>query len=114
MCTIQVQYIFLHKAILDEITSIGTDIPVDKLEEKISELSRENEEGDSGFAAEFNVSPEKLSQTYIDICAQICRVHFHCHLWYYHLMIYVHTLSRVPCLYHATIHLYIMLSNYKK
>ena len=64
MYAIQIQYIFLHKAILDEITSIGTDVPVDQLEKKISELSRENAEGDSGFAVEFNVSPEKLPQTY--------------------------------------------------
>ena len=55
--SIQVQYVFLHMAILDGITSVGTDIPVDKLEKKIAELSEKAEEGDSGFAVEFNVSP---------------------------------------------------------
>ena len=51
----QVQYVFLHQAILDGITSVWTDIPVDQLSKRMAELSEENEEGDSGFTVEFNV-----------------------------------------------------------
>ena len=62
----QIQYIFLHHAILDGITSVWTDIPVDQLAKRISELSEENEEGDSGFEVEFNVRLEKLIHIHIE------------------------------------------------
>ena len=58
---------------MDAITSVGTDIPVDELAVQILELSMENEEGDSGFVVEYNVSPDELPQTFIDMYA--CRIH---------------------------------------
>lgn len=53
----QTQYIFLHNAILDGITSVWTDIPVEELPKRMCEMSEENDDGDTGYAVEFYVRP---------------------------------------------------------
>ena len=53
---IQSQYIFLHDAILEGVTTGWTDIPVDQLAERMGELDEVDFERESGYQTEFNVS----------------------------------------------------------
>ena len=52
----QGQYVFLHDAILEGYTSGDTEIMVDKLGKRMTELEAEDDEGISGFRKEFEVS----------------------------------------------------------
>ena len=52
----QAQYVFLHDAILEGVTSGTTEVKVEKQAEKCRELKKEDEEGESGFQKEYSVS----------------------------------------------------------
>ena len=52
---VQAQYVFLHDAILEGVTSGTTEVKVEKLSQKFAELQMEDTEGESGFQKEYSV-----------------------------------------------------------
>ena len=53
-CT-QAQYVFLHDAIMEGITSGATEVRVEKLGQKYAELEQTDAEGETGFQKEYGV-----------------------------------------------------------
>ena len=53
---LQLQYVFLHDAILEGVTSGTTEVKVGKLTEKFAELEQEDEDGETGFQKEYSVN----------------------------------------------------------
>ena len=53
---IQAQYVFLHDAVLEGIASGNTEVAVDKLTQRMTELEKEDADGETGFVKEFDVS----------------------------------------------------------
>ena len=51
----QTQYVFLHDAILEGVTSGTTEVKVEKLSQKFEELEKEDEERETGFQKEYSV-----------------------------------------------------------
>lgn len=51
----QAQYMFLHDALLEVITTGWTDIGVEQLADRMAELEEEDDQGMTGYANEFNV-----------------------------------------------------------
>lgn len=51
----QAQYIFLYDAILEGMTSGGTEIPVDGFTNRMKELDQMDRDGETGYQNEFNV-----------------------------------------------------------
>ena len=47
---------FIHDAILEGITSGNTEISVDRLGQRMSELESADSDGETGYRKEFNVS----------------------------------------------------------
>ena len=58
---LQSQYVFLHDAILEGVTTGWTDFTVEQLPERMAELEEVNEEGESGYYTEFNVSSTHIA-----------------------------------------------------
>ncbi len=52
---------FLHDAILEGITSGNTEVPVDRLAQRMNELEQADTDGETGFQKEFNVRKFLLS-----------------------------------------------------
>lgn len=55
---LQAQYVFIHDAMLEVLTTGWSDIAVDQLADRMAELEEEDEEdddGESGYLTEFNV-----------------------------------------------------------
>ncbi len=46
---------FLHDAIMEGITSGNTEVPVDRLGQRMTELEQTDSDGETGFQKEFNV-----------------------------------------------------------
>ena len=55
MVQAEVRYSFLHDAILEETQSGKTEVSSGELSKRVEELSKENEETESGYKAEFGV-----------------------------------------------------------
>ena len=51
----QAQYVFLHDAILEGITSGDTEVSVDQLSKRMAELEKTDANGETGYQKEFNV-----------------------------------------------------------
>ena len=56
MVQTEAQYVFLHDAILEEASSGVTEVTVNKLSQRMSELEKVDEEEESGYKKEFQVS----------------------------------------------------------
>ena len=52
----QAQYIFAHDALVEILNTGKTDINIEQLEDRMAELEVENEEGETGYHHEFQVS----------------------------------------------------------
>ena len=52
----QAQYLFLHDALFEVVTTGWTDIGIEQLGDRMAELEEENDQGESGYSNEFNVS----------------------------------------------------------
>lgn len=58
----QAQYVFLHDAIQEGITSGNTEIPVDRLAQRMNELEQTDSDGETGYQKEFNVCNKLTSK----------------------------------------------------
>ena len=52
---LQAQYVFLHDALLEVITTGWTDISIEQLLDRMTELEEEDDQGETGYSNEFNV-----------------------------------------------------------
>jgi len=51
----QAQYVFLHDAILEGVTSGNTEVSAERLAQRMSELEEVDSDGETGYQKEFNV-----------------------------------------------------------
>ena len=66
---IQAQYIFLYDAILEGMTSRGTEVPVNSLAGRMKELEQFDQDGETGYHAEFTVC---AATRWMDGCTHAC------------------------------------------
>ncbi len=57
MVQTEAQYVFLHDAILEEANSGNTEVSVNKLNQRMRELEKVDQDEESGYKKEFQVSP---------------------------------------------------------
>ena len=55
LSSLQAQYVFLHDALLEVITTGWTDISIEQLFDRMTELEEEDDQGETGYSNEFNV-----------------------------------------------------------
>jgi len=55
MVQTEAQYVFLHDAILEGVTSGNTEVSAERLAQRMSELEEVDSDGETGYQKEFNV-----------------------------------------------------------
>ena len=72
----QIQYIFIHNALSELVLCGETEIPIASLNFAISTLSQVNEDGDSGFKKQFQVTAAIVNYMPCQYCLMSC-IHVH-------------------------------------